>query len=678
MDSRLSQIFTLICVKQKEMTIADIAEKYEVSHRTIYNDIKKLNELLQAANQPEITINKSILTFGSKINFEFEKLLLLEPVLLVTDSKIRRMRILEEVLLTSDFFSLDELAQKMTVSRNTITKDLSSIKKQLSAYAITLETKPFKGIRIIGQEKNIRHLLIQTLTDDPLYFNLNEDGRDKQILEDAELILTKISKNLDVLLSDAAFDKLILAFWVSYQRLAIGKYLEKKGEPGILSNEEKAFLEEKKAIEASWKKETSIGEILYLAEIFNESPIINQAKETLFENWVSFNLLVNQFIEYVARDYHFPPFISDSLLFQGIINHLRPSYYRVLANSQLENPMYAYIRENYESLNGLIQKHANLFEEELGIKFDKHELSYFTLFFIASIERNNHLLQRKANVVLVCGEGISTSAILKSKLETTLSLNILGVINRRNADEWLRENPVDLIVSTIDFQHPSAETIKVEPLLPREDADKIRQALKPFLKTVDISDIMQTIQKTVTLNVHQQNYLSNQLAKLLGVRQIKNNQMEDYQPMLIEVLDTDLIETNFPAASREEAVRKSGELLVRKHLASPSYVDAMLENVEVNGTYIVIAPGIAMPHARPEKGALDIGLSIVTLKEPVVFGHPTNDPVKIVIGLCAIDHQSHLKALSELVEILSDESKTKKIIAATQAEDIMNVIIGGN
>lgn len=134
----------------------------------------------------------------------------------------------------------------------------------------------------------------------------------------------------------------------------------------------------------------------------------------------------------------------------------------------------------------------------------------------------------------------------------------------------------------------------------------------------------------------------------------------------------------------EASVVKYEELLSEKwlpfHLVTNEFIEAvariqaMLKNVEVNGTYIVISPGIAMPHARPEEGALDIGLSIVTLKEPVVFGHPKNDPVKIVVGLCAIDHQSHLKALTELADILMDEKKVERITSAETAEDILEII----
>lgn len=100
----------------------------------------------------------------------------------------------------------------------------------------------------------------------------------------------------------------------------------------------------------------------------------------------------------------------------------------------------------------------------------------------------------------------------------------------------------------------------------------------------------------------------------------------------------------------------------------------MVKNMEDNGPYFVIAPGIAMPHARPDAGAKGIGFSIVTLDEPIKFGHPKNDPVELIIGLCAIDHQSHLNALQELMEILSDEENLEQIKMATNKNEVLNIL----
>lgn len=144
--------------------------------------------------------------------------------------------------------------------------------------------------------------------------------------------------------------------------------------------------------------------------------------------------------------------------------------------------------------------------------------------------------------------------------------------------------------------------------------------------------------------------------------------------MLKEVLTKESIVANYHAQDRNDAVCESGRLLVRIGAADPAYVEAMVKNLEGNGTYIVIAPGIAMPHARPEAGAKRVGFSLVTLAQPIAFGHPTNDPVKLVLGLCAIDQEHHLAALAELVTLLSDEHRVQAITQASHAETIYQLI----
>ncbi len=121
-------------------------------------------------------------------------------------------------------------------------------------------------------------------------------------------------------------------------------------------------------------------------------------------------------------------------------------------------------------------------------------------------------------------------------------------------------------------------------------------------------------------------------------------------------------------------MRIGGELLEKSGAIEPRYIDAMINTVKEIGPYIVIAPGIAMPHARPEAGAKKIGMSLITLKNPVNFGNKENDPVKIVVSLCAIDHSSHLKALSELVELLGDEKFVSLLATAERKEEVLEYI----
>ena len=79
------------------------------------------------------------------------------------------------------------------------------------------------------------------------------------------------------------------------------------------------------------------------------------------------------------------------------------------------------------------------------------------------------------------------------------------------------------------------------------------------------------------------------------------------------------------------AVRASAGLLVELGTAPPEYVDACVDSVDVHGPYIVLTKGVALAHAQTEAPTSD-GLALVRLREPVAFGHPTNDPVDLVFA----------------------------------------------
>jgi PTS system ascorbate-specific IIA component len=125
---------------------------------------------------------------------------------------------------------------------------------------------------------------------------------------------------------------------------------------------------------------------------------------------------------------------------------------------------------------------------------------------------------------------------------------------------------------------------------------------------------------------------------------------------------------------RNHAIEMAGDLLVASGRVTPDYVEQMVAAVEEHGPYIVIAPGIALAHGRPSAAVLETGLSIVTLAVPIVFGNAANDPVRIVIGLAAFDHDSHLDLMRELAEALSDEKFVNLMLNAVQPEDIRQAL----
>jgi len=100
----------------------------------------------------------------------------------------------------------------------------------------------------------------------------------------------------------------------------------------------------------------------------------------------------------------------------------------------------------------------------------------------------------------------------------------------------------------------------------------------------------------------------------------------------------------------------------------------MVKGFQDVGPYIVLAPSIAIPHARPEHGVLEQGVSIIRLKKPVVFGHPTNDPVQLVCAICGTDATNHIGMLQSLAGILGDKAKLEVLLNAKDKEEILKII----
>lgn len=674
MDNRLSNLYSLLTKQHERVQISELAARFHVSTRTIYNDIDKLNELLKTVQASEIIIEKGRIQYESTKLIDIEKILFRNNDFISSDPRIRRIRMLETVLLLPDNFSSETLLKQTLVSRNTLLNDLRAVRKELENNEILLETIPFRGYRVVGEEARIRNFLVATLDQDPLLFETENFQAEKNSLVEIDEVIETICQEIGIQLSDESFQKIVLHFWVTKKRLEVNKALEQQQKKDIYNKEEQVLLANEQTITKLFELPVTQVELLYLANKLSEASI-TKYQELLTDKWLTFNLIVEQFIKAVDKDFSQIDFTTDQKLYEGLLNHLRPAYKRTLAQESIENPMYDYVLENYMELHTSIRTYVPLLETKLGVVFTDQEISFFTLFFAASLERKKFFVPKKTKIVIICNAGVSTSEILKSKIQNTFHVEVAGTFGAREGIKWLAANKADLVVTTIPLELKSVPVVQVNPYLSEEDRESINRFVKPIFHEVNIDQLLSIVKKYTTLSFQASKNLSDELATYLNLP--KSQEKKEYQPMLKEILTPDLIELHYPAKNRDEAVRKSGELLVHSGLATNNYVDGMIENVEINGTYIVIAPGIAMPHARPEEGALDVGFSIVSLKEPVVFGHPKNDPVKIVIGLCAIDHQTHLKALAELVEILSHEENVACFANATSKTEIMDIIEGG-
>lgn len=143
---------------------------------------------------------------------------------------------------------------------------------------------------------------------------------------------------------------------------------------------------------------------------------------------------------------------------------------------------------------------------------------------------------------------------------------------------------------------------------------------------------------------------------------------------LRDLLRPTLARTQVQADNWEKAIRAAGSLLVEDDAVEPRFVEAMIRVAEELGPYIVVAPGIALPHARPEDGVKRASISAISLHSPVEFGHEKNDPVWLVIALAAEDNKQHVQGLADLAAVLGKTETVEQLKTASSEGELLEIM----
>lgn len=217
------------------------------------------------------------------------------------------------------------------------------------------------------------------------------------------------------------------------------------------------------------------------------------------------------------------------------------------------------------------------------------------------------------------------------------------------------------------------ECVKVSPFITKEDArklDKLFNRQRGWLQ-LDESKFLKVLNKYGSF--YQEDKLIKELSDEFNIK-FKNRKGKEGELMLKDVVSRNMIELDYRAMDWEQAVREAGRLLKENGCVGDEYIESMVSTVKTIGTYIVISKGIALPHSRSGKDAYKVGISILRLKEPVVFGHPENDPVDLLFALSSIDNTSHLTALQDLSQVLNDPLNIGFFRSAKTADEIIDFI----
>ncbi|SDB81008.1 transcriptional antiterminator, BglG family [Pelagirhabdus alkalitolerans] len=686
MNKRSLYILNLLITPEEQVTLSSLSEHFNVSRRTIYNDLNEVRVYLGRTLGIELQKRGGIYYIElpnkdayylvlKEIEDQSSELNEIDPIKRVD------YQIFILVMINNQGITTEEIASKLNLSLSTIKSDRSKVVKRLSEYNLKLETKKFKGSRIIGNEEDVRDLLIRMIFSDYEVSDFNEiddfyvEYLDNESTKNAGRLITDVSESMNINYVDKYLNYIRVSLSISFMRISQKNLITNKPKvfKEIFSKEYEhvnRFLTEYYPILINEK--VIDNETIYLTSKFQKSSYYTQDVSLQSDNWIYYQFLIKELIYKISNELGMN-LSSDEELYKGLYQHLRPAIYRLLNNIYFENPIKNDVIQKYPKLYIVVKRNLSKFESIYKVRFNQDEITYIVLLFASGFEKKLNTFHKKPSIVVVCQEGVSTASILKSELNKNFDLTIVGTYSK---DYFLKIQPkliVDFVISTIELNESPVDYIKVSPLLNNNDKNKLTEHINIKQTSVDIHEFIYEIAPYITID----NYsgLENKLNLLLNSKGNKDNAVGG-EILLKDVVTDRLIETNVEVDNAQEAVIAAGKLLLKEKLIEEQYIDAMVNTFTDNGPYIVIAPGIAMPHARPEKGALDIGISIITLEKPVKFGHPKNDPVNIVIGLCAIDHQSHLTALSELMDILSDEKSIEKINEANTSETILKIVKG--
>jgi len=285
---------------------------------------------------------------------------------------------------------------------------------------------------------------------------------------------------------------------------------------------------------------------------------------------------------------------------------------------------------------------STLLESHIDTVVPEEEAGYIAMQFIAAMQRLRPTLDRKRRVLVVCHAGIATAWLLVARMQAEFpDVDIVGVASILELHNSIQLDGLDAVISTLPTEIKELPAVVVSPLLDSRDVERIQQALWP----------------------EETNAPSGMLTGALDTREAS----------MVDLVTPETIRLRVTAQSWQDVVRAASKPLLDIGAIGPEYVEAIRHALVEYGPYMVTWPGVALLHALPREGVKRLCMSLVTLSEPVPFGHPENDPVDIAVVLGALNDRSHVRALLELQAAL-ETGVADEIRSAPNAKRVVELL----
>lgn len=657
LDKRCKAILDILLFSDKYITIQELSKKLNISKRSIYYDLNKINDWLKMYNINSILVERNKGMYISSLSkFKINQLLEGEKKTYYVLSQEERISIIICCLIgTNDSIFIEKITSICDVSRNTIFSDLKKVKKIFDNYELELVFEVHFGYRVVGSSikklslflyylgKIIKLLENNLIIDDLPFFDEEKINTNINKLMEIEFKLNKIY------VANSIFKISILINLLELQK-------EKLDYEDIDTNEvqnTKEFLLVKYYF-PNLKQDKLVYITLHLLGTRVQVPINKYSSQKIKE--IATKLVVDfQRLSCII-------FEDDDKreLIDLLTAHLNISFYRYKYGIYIDNPVFEKIIQEYNDLFNITKKVCKNLSLYLSLPINDEEISFITMHFGGYLKKKK-IKTDKYNILIVCPNGISTANIIKNEVENLHpNIKVLEIIPVKNVKNYY-EN-IDLIISTTDIK-TDMSYLKVNPIIEKEDKQKILNMVfnKSYKKTYDINleKIYILVKQYVDPQYH--NSLRIDLKNFFEKNYIYNNQQIDRLEGLsiTDILTEKNICFRKQIENWQKAVICASKILLKENLINYNYINAMIKNIAQYGPYIVITPRVAFAHAKPEDGVYNLGVSILCIEKPI---NMLGNQVNIIFVLAPIDKTSHLKLLKEVMEFFIEESNIDILI----------------
>ncbi|SET54242.1 Transcriptional antiterminator [Salinibacillus kushneri] len=661
------------------ITSSALEEKLHLSRRQLGYSLGKINDWLMGLNLPVIertrqghfVIDQSVF---SELNEDMENTVSATDTIILTEDQ-RVQLIIMMILSSEEELSLNHFTYELKVSKNTILNDLKKAQAFLEDYDLNIRYTRKYGYLIEGKEFQVRKLLMY-ITYLILQMSNGEnrlkdlaDIRNEQIDEFTDR-LEQVENQLNLKFTDEKMKTMPYILILIQRRIKRGYTINSIS----IEYEELSDTKEYKATEELLydMKDIPVSDRLFITlHLLTANVFSSEMAEDEVPNLVpAIDNMLRQFEKSACI------YLQDrEQLMEKLLQHIKPAYYRI--KYQLTDTILfkGTLSQEFKEMHLLVKRSVGLLEQLIGSEIPDNETAYITMLIGGWMNKHGESIDKKVKAVVVCPQGVSVSRLMFNELRKLFpEFVFLDFLSVREFMNYTLD--YDVVFSST-YLETDKKLFVTKVFLGREEKYRLRKQVMLGLygytpNEINVNRLLEIISNHADIN--NERALKQELTEYFDKDEdtafVKQN-ITNKSMNLDDLIVPDNITLMDSASSWEEAFRKSAEPLVDSGKIEPHYVDEMIHYCK-RDSYIVIGPNIAIPHAAPDDGANEVGMSLLRLKEGVQY---TNDyKINLIITISAVDKQQHIHALMQLMNLAGSEMDKNKMIKADKIEEIYKII----